>query len=341
MRKGFIYLFLILFTLSAVITGCTNDKQQTSGEAQKKPVVKIRYAGTMQKSHNISMASKYWGELVEQMSNGEIKVEMYYNCELGSGREAIEALQMGNLEATETSVAALAGFTKAFNVLSLPFLFTDRQKAYNLLDGEFGSQLGEELKKVNLIGVSYYELGFRHLTNSKRPVKTPSDLKGLKVRTMENPIHMAIWNTLGAQATPLAWAELFTALQQGAMDGQENPLTLIQVNKIFEVQKYITLTGHVFDTTIVLMSKKAFDKLSPKHQEIIMEAAKKATEYQRKMAQEQEQTALAEIMNTGKNVITELSEQEKLEWRKATEPVYQQFAKEIGQETMDVVLGKK
>lgn len=339
--KRFIIVMVLAFLILSLVTGCGGSKptapEQSKAQAPAKKPIVIRYAGSLPESHNISQSAKRWGEMVEQMSNGEIKVEMYYNCELGAGREAIEALQMGNLECTDASVAALAGFTKAFYALNLPYVFTSREQAYQLLDGKLGDQLREELKKVNLIGVSFYELGFRHLTNNKREVKSPADLKGLKIRVMENPIHVAIWNTLGAQATPLAWSELFTALQQGAMDGQENPITNIYTNRIYEVQKYITLTGHVYDTTVVLMSKKFFDKLDPRLQEIIMKAGREATDYQRKLAQEQEKSLLEEIKKGGKNVITELSQDQIMAFKKAAEPVYKQFEGEIGPEMMSYI----
>lgn len=340
MKKVITSFIVVCVVLTMVITGCSSksavQQEGTKGQESqpaKEPIV-LRFAGSLPESHNISKASKYWCDLVEEMSNGEIKANMYYNCELGAGREAIEALQMGNLECTDASVAALAGFTKAFYVLNLPYVFTSRQQAYDLLDGELGEKLCDELKKVSLVGVSFYELGIRHLTNGKREVESPADLKGLKIRTMENPIHIAIWNSMGAQATPLAWAEVFTALQQGAMDGQENPITNIYTNKLYEVQKYITLTGHVYDSTVVLMSKKVFDGLDPKLQEVVIEAGRKATEYQRKLAQEQEQSMLDEIRKGGKNVITELSQEQILEFKKASEPVYEQFAKDIPEEMM-------
>ena len=188
---------------------------------------------------------------------------------------------MGTIQMAIPSTSALAGFDKRIQVLDLPYLFTTRKAAFDAVDGELGHKLNSYLAKKGFEVLGYQENGFRHVTNSKRPIKSPADLKGLKIRTMENPMHIAFFKELGANPTPMSWGELYTALQQGTVDAQENPYAMIDDGKFYEVQKYVSETGHVFSYEILIANKKFMDKLPADLRKVVVDAAHKAIMAQR------------------------------------------------------------
>ena len=231
-----------------------------AGAASAAPEYKIKVAYISSESHPTAQAMTGFAKDVDSASKGRIKVELYPNGQLGSDRELCEGVQMGTIQMVVSSTSALAGFDKRIQVLDLPYLFTTRKAAFDAVDGELGKKLNSYLEKKGFLVLGYQENGFRHVTNSKRPIKTPADLKGLKIRTMENPMHIAFFKELGANPTPMSWGELYTALQQGTVDAQENPYAMIDDGKFYEVQKYVSETGHVFSYEILIANKKFMDK---------------------------------------------------------------------------------
>ena len=233
-------------------------------------------------------------EVLEAETNGAIQVDIFPNQQMGGDREYTEAVQLGNLTAGSPSSSPLAGFAREFYALDVPFIFTNREDVYAKLDGEAGQLLLDSLEKYNMKGLVYYENGFRNLTANKQ-ILSPDDLKGLKLRVMENRIHLLTWSTLGANPTPLAFGELFTALQQGTVDAQENPYELIYNNKFFEVQRYLMETFHIYTPYVVFMNLNAYNSFTPAQQEAIMKAAVVSRDLQRKLAVEIEAKSKAEI----------------------------------------------
>src|SRR5690606_7951511 len=199
---------------------------------------------------------------IEGASNGEYKIEHFPNSALGGEREVIEGLQLGTIDLAIVSTGATLNFVPQTGVFDIPFLFRDLAHARKVLDGDIGQKMLEEFPKRGIVALAWGEQGFRHLTNNVRPVKTPEDAKGLKVRTTENPIHIAAFREIGILATPMAWPEVATALQQGTIDGQENPLSVIVSAKLPQLQKYLTLTAHVYGPALVLMSPNVYNGLS-------------------------------------------------------------------------------
>jgi tripartite ATP-independent transporter DctP family solute receptor len=246
----------------------------------------------------------------------------------------VEGLQLGTLEMTLVSTAPLSSFTKKFLVFDLPFIFKDTASARKVVDGPIGTQLLDSLKDQGIIGLAYFENGFRHVTNNKRPIEKPEDLKGLKIRTMENPVHMATFKVLGADPTPMAFGELFTALQQGTIDGQENPLPVIDTSKFYEVQKYLSLTGHFYAPAPLLISKSFFESLSPDIQNAIKEAAIEARDYERKLLDEMNAKLVDELQKKG----MQINEVDKEAFVKAVQPVYKQFEADITPELIKQVI---
>ena len=239
---------------------------------------------------------------IEEAAGGRIKVEFYFNAQLGGDREMVEMCQFGALGISCSTPSTLSGFDKRFQVLGLPYLFPDKPTAFRALDGELGQTLDSYLPAINLYNLGYFENGFRHITNNRKPVYSPDDVKGLKIRTQENPMHISFFRAIGANPTPINWGELYTALQQKTVEAQENPLVLIYEAKFYEVQKYVSLTGHVYEPTMLITSKSWFDSLPEDLQEVVKEASRRFCEAERKLIHEEEQKARARLEEHGMEV---------------------------------------
>jgi tripartite ATP-independent transporter DctP family solute receptor len=275
-------------------------------------------------------------KIVEEKTGGKMKVEIFPNQQLGGDRELTEAVQMGNVTMTCPSSAPLASFENSFYALDIPFLFHNREKVYQVLDGEVGNKLLDSLSNIQLKGLGYWENGFRNLSNSKVPITKPEDLNGLKIRTMENEIHINTWKMLGANPTPIAFGELFTALQQKTVDGQENPMELIYTNRLYEVQKYITKTQHIYSAYIVFINKDFYEGLSQDYQKIIADAVKEAGIKQRKIAEENENKAI-EAMESSIEIIS-LTPEEQKAFKDKLALLYDKIREKAGKEIVDSFL---
>lgn len=295
--------------------------------------IKVGYIGS--ESHPTMQAMKTFGDNVAKGSEGKIKVELYPNAQLGGDRELCEGVQMGTIQMAIPSTSALAGFDKRIQVLDLPYLFTTREAAFEAVDGELGVKLNELLAKKGFYVLGYLENGFRHVTNSKQPITKPEDLKGLKIRTMENPMHLAFFKELGANPTPMNWGELYTALQQGTVDAQENPYAMIDDGKFYEVQKYVSETGHVFSYEILIANKKFMEKLPDDLRALVIDEAQKAIATQRAAMKTEEANFKAKVIKGGLTA-NELTPEQKKPFVEKTKVVYGQFEGELGKEIMDI-----
>lgn len=295
--------------------------------------IKVGYIGS--ESHPTMQAMKTFGDNVAKGSEGKIKVELYPNAQLGGDRELCEGVQMGTIQMAIPSSSVLAGFDKRIQVLDLPYLFTTREAAFEAVDGELGAKLNEFLAKKGFYVIGYIENGFRHVTNSKLPITKPDDLKGLKIRTMENPMHLAFFKELGANPTPMSWGELYTALQQGTVDAQENPYAMIDDGKFYEVQKYVSETGHVFSYEIIIANKKFMENLPDDLRTLVLDEAKKAIATQRAAMKAEEANFKAKVIAGGLTA-NELTPEQKKPFVEKTKVVYSQFEGELGKEIMDI-----
>src|SRR5436309_15380275 len=275
---------------------------------------------------------------VEKRTNGRYKIQNFYAGALGAERESIEGIQLGTLDLTMTSTGPVPNFVPDVAILDIPFLFHDYAHARAVLDGPIGQELLTKFQAKGMVGLAWAENGFRHMTNSKRPVNVPDDLRGLKMRTMENPIHIEAYRQFGILPTPMAFTEVFTALQQGTVDGQENLLSVITAAKLEQVQKYLSLTGHVYSPALILMSKAQFDKLSPADQQAFIDAAKEAVKANRARIDDDEKRAVGELRAKGMAVVDTL---DKSKFQTALTPVYADFAKKFGQENIDRIKNYK
>lgn len=334
-RKLSIVLVMIL-VLGCSLIGCGDKENAGSADSSDESYL-IRVAHVLPTDHATHItAEEVFKKEVEEKSNGRIKVEVYPNGQLGGDRQTIEALNLGTVEMCIPGGTVLSGFVEDFMVLDLPFLFKSKEDAFKVLDGEVGNALNTKLEDIGIVNLGYGENGYRHVTNNKGPVTSPKDLAGLKIRTMENPIHMASFKAFGANATPISFNELFTALQQGTVDAQENPIPIIYTSKLFEVQKYLSLTGHVYTQCPYLISKTFFDKLPEDLQQVVRDAAKDCVAAQREMCAEQEREYIDDLKEAGMQV-NELTAEQKQEFVDAAQSVYDEYIEKYGSELLDEI----
>ena len=275
---------------------------------------------------------------VEKRTNGRIIIKNFYSGSLGGERESIESVQLGTQELAASSTGPVPNFVPAVKILDIPFLFRDKAHARAVLDGPIGDALLKEFDSKGFKALAWSENGVRHMTNNKRSVNGPDDLKGLKMRTMENPVHVAAYKGFGIVTTPMAFPEVFTALQQGVVDGQENPLSVIMAAKFEQVQKYMTLTGHVYSPAIYLMNKAAFDKLSAADKQVFIDAAKIASQAQRARVDQDDANGVAYLRSKGMTVVENI---DKAAFVARLEPVFKQFEKEFGKDKIDAIRNYK
>ena len=269
---------------------------------------------------------------VEQRTSGRYRIQNFYSAALGAERESVEGVQLGTLDLTLTSTGPLPNFVPDVAILDIPFLFRDYAHARAVLDGPIGAELLQKFPPKGMVALAWAENGFRHMTNSKRPVNGPDDLRGLKMRTMENPIHIEAYRQFGILPTPMAFTEVFTALQQGTVDGQENPLSVITSAKLDQVQKYLTLTGHVYSPAVILMNKGKWDALSSADKQAFADAAREAVKVNRARVDEDERRAVADLRAKGMTVNENI---DKAKFQAQLAPAYADFAKRFGQQNID------
>ncbi|KAA0680179.1 TRAP transporter substrate-binding protein [Azospirillum brasilense] len=299
----------------------------------------IRFGYGLSESSNQGRAVKFFVEEMSKRSGGKLKVKGFADASLGSDIQMQNALIGGAQEMMVGSTATLVGIVKDFAVFDLPFLFNNEQEADAVFDGPFGQKLAAKLNDKGLVGLVYWENGFRNLTNSKRPVEKVEDLKGIKLRVMQNPVYIDMFNGFGANAVPLSFSELFTAMETGTVDGQENPVTTIQSSKFYEVQKYLTISKHVYSPWIVLASKRWYDGLSNDERKIIAEAAVASRDFERKDSREASKQSIAYLKDKGMQ-INELSDAELGRMREMVKPAMDKFAAEGGADLLNELQGE-
>jgi TRAP-type transport system periplasmic protein len=275
---------------------------------------------------------------VEKRTAGRYKIQTFYSGSLGGERESIEAVQLGTQELTFTSTGPVPNFVPEARILDIPFLFRDKAHARHVLDGSIGQDMLAKFEPKGFKALAWGENGVRHMTNSKRAVNSPDDLKGLKMRTMENPVHVAAYKGFGIVPTPMAFPEVFTALQQGTVDGQENPLSVIMAAKFDQVQKHLSLTGHVYSPCIFLMSKAAFDKLSAADKTAFLESAREAAKANRARVDEDDSKGVAELKSKGMSVVENV---DKAKFVTALTSVNADFEKQFGKDMLDKIRAVK
>ncbi|MDM0016486.1 TRAP transporter substrate-binding protein [Variovorax saccharolyticus] len=287
--------------------------------------LKIGYATT--KESHYGVGSTVFCDEVEKGTQGRYKCQHFPNSALGGEREQIEAIQLGTQDLVNTSTGPVGNFVPEVKIVDIPFLFRDYDHARKVMDGPIGQDILAKFPSKGIIALGWTENGFRHMTNSKRDIVKPSDAAGLKMRTMENKVHMDGYRTFGILPTPMAFPELFGALQQGTVDGQENPIPVILSSKFSQVQNHLSLTAHVYSPALLLLSPKVWNKLSDADKKVFLEAAKKAGAAQRKKVNEDENNGIAQLEKDGMKVTRKVDGDA---FRAALKPAYAGYAKEFG-----------
>lgn len=333
MRKSLklLSILLVIAFAGSLLAGCGSSAPEKKAE---KRVIKVGI-GLNEQSPQYKGLQKF-KEIVEKDSKGRLEVQLFANSQLGDDTKMMTALRAGTLEMTCPSTAPIAGLDKKWMVFDIPFLFPNEEIADKIVDGPIGQKLLTSLSSHGIKGIAFWENGYRQLTNSVREVKAPADVKGLKIRTMENPVHLAAFRTLGANPTPMPFGELFTSLQQRTIDGQENPLTTIHLQKFYEVQKYTTLTNHFYSPFVFMFSQKIWDTLPKEDQELIMKAGKEAGVYERKVNRDMMKESVIALEKAGM-VVTKLTLEQQKAFMDATQEVGTKFENEIGKELLTEV----
>jgi len=285
----------------------------------------IKFGHLNNADHPTSLGVKKFAEIVAARSGGKIKVQEFASSQLGNELQQQSALQGGVQEMLVASTTSLNGIVKEFGLLDFPFLFANARQADALVDGPLGKMLTAKLPEKGVIVLAFFDLGFRNVTNSKRPIMKGSDLEGLKLRVIPNPVFLETFRTFKANPLPMPFAELYGALESKAVDGQENPFAVILSSKLYEVQKYVSGTNHVYATNPVQISKRFWDKLSPVEQKLLQDAAIEAQNYQRVVSREISGKALGELQAKGM-IYNDLPAAELAKMRADVKPVYDKFA---------------
>ncbi|TMV07466.1 TRAP transporter substrate-binding protein [Arenibacterium halophilum] len=300
--------------------------------------VKIGYA--LAPDSHYGVAAKKFEEVVKAETGDAFDFKHFPSSGLGGEREVIEGLQIGTIEATIVSSGTLANFVPETGVFDIPFLFNGFDHARAVLDGEIGQDILAKFDNVGLHGLAWGEQGFRHITNNRNAIHTPADVAGLKLRTMENPVHLAAFNAMGAAPTPMAWPEVVSSLQQGVIDGQENPLSVIVSVKLNEVQKYLTLSGHVYSPAMLLVSKPFWDGLDDAQKAAFEKAATEAAAEMRGYVDNVETTGVETLKERGMEV-NALSAEEKAAFQESIAAAYEGYYDTYGQDLVDSIVNFK
>jgi len=300
----------------------------------------LKLASTQNMDHPYMVGAQKFADLIKERTNGRITVKLYPSNQLGKGeREMTEGIQQGAIDLLVTSTGPLGGFSPSINILDFPFLFRDFKHVDLVLDGKIGQKLLDDFEKANIKALAFWENGFRHLTNSKGPVKKVEDGKGLKIRTMENKVHLAAWKTAGLNPTPMAWGEVFTALQQKVIDGQENPIAVFYSSKLWDAgQKYFSLTAHVYSPSPFLMSKKTFDAMPKEDQQLFVKTGMEVAKFQRKLNRDAEEAKLKDMAKSGVIVTRDVDRES---FKKAMGPVYSEFSAQFSKAEIETIMNAK
>jgi tripartite ATP-independent transporter DctP family solute receptor len=301
----------------------------------------------LSEDHPQGVSVKKFAELLSQKTGGKLTAKLFASGGLGNDVTMISALRGGTQEMTVPDSSTLVSLIKDFTVLNLPLTINTEQEADALLDGPFGQKLLDQLPDKGLIGLGFWENGFRHVTNSRRPIVKADDLAGLKIRVIQNPLFIDTFSALGANAVPMPFTELYSALEQKAVDGQENPTATILASKFYEVQKHVVLSKHIYSVWVLLLSKRTWDGLSADEKKAVQEAAREATLFERKTIREFSTKALDELKKNGLQV-TSLPDAEQARLREKLKPVVEKHSKDAGEATakamfaeLEKIRGKK
>lgn len=322
--------------LGALIISIGFASGKTNGQITERT---LRWAQQNSMDHPQGMGAQRFSELVEQRSAGKIKVRVFPSGQLGGDLQNVEALQSGALDLMVLNAGLLVGIVKDFAVLDLPFLFNTPEEADAVVDGPVGKKLLDKLPAKNLVGLGYFELGFRNVTNNKHPITKVENFKGIKLRVLQSPLFIEFFTMLGSNTFAIPFSEVYPAIQQNIIDGQENPFTVIYDSNFQDVQKYVSLTQHIYNVQSVLVSKRTWDRLSSEEQKIIRDSLDEAKIYQRQVSRKKASEAAEALKEAGMQ-INQISPGEMDRIKVKAQPVIEKYAVEVGRDLYDQVVSE-
>lgn len=331
--------FLALTLLATgLLAGCSKSDPAKTNPAAKGPVT-LKLGHVSAPAHPYHIEAMAVAKEVAEKTKGAVQIQVFPSSQLGQQRELNEGLKLGTVDIVFTSSAVLAQFAPKVQVIDLPYIFRDRQHAYTVFDGPLAAEIFKGVEGVGVF-VTVWENGVRHFVNNVRPIKTPSDMKGMKLRVMENKVYIEMTKLLGANPTPMAYGELYTALQQKTVDGADGPIGNMHTERFYEVLKYMTLDAHSYSPSIVLVSNNLVKKVGEENAKIIMDTFKKHTKNQRELSIKEDDDKLKLLKAAGMEVYVP-TEAEKKQFMTTVRPVWDQFAKVVGQSLIDKIVATK
>ena len=322
---------IVLAAIAVSLVSCSDDNSASNGEK----VFKFKVAHTLTKNTHCHKGLEYFCQLLKDRSEGRLQPTLYSSGELGDSRSLLEGLQLGTIQIASTAVAPLSTFDSRFMVCDMPFLFVGHEHAEAVLDGPIGREIAEKLpNKAKMRVLAYWVSGFRSVFNTKGPIEKIDDLKELKIRVMETPVHIDAFNALGAIPTPMSFGELYTSLAQGVVDAAENDADAFWSQRFYEVCKYYSLTRHAYTAIALTVSEDFFRKLPQDLQEIVRQAAIESRDYERKVAKQMNDEALEKLAQAG----VAINELDTAAFREAMLPVYAKYEKQIDSDILQIIL---
>lgn len=325
--------FALILSVLLVVSACGKESNESGGSKSDGPHT-FQVGHVVTTDHSYHLALEKFAEEVDKKSDGQLKIEIFPSSQLGNERDLVEGLTMGTIDMALSNSGNLASFIDSYQVFDLPFLFRDNEHAHKVLDGEIGQDALNSLEEIGVKGLANWENGFFSTWNSKHPIEKPEDFKGLKIRANDNPIHLASYDALDASAITMGWSEVYTAIQNGTVDGVSVSIPSMYTAKIQEVAPYISTSSEFYVTVILMINQKMFDKLPEELQEILVETAQEVTEYQREINGEMEKEFIEDLVEQG----FEVTHPDKKAMKDASwQPVYDEFAEDLGKDIIESI----
>lgn len=321
-----------LVAVGAFVAGAVAIWHDSKPMVSSNGTITLRMAQTSSETGAIGQSMNEFADEIYDRTDGRYKIEVYHNGQLGAEIDTIEGCQMGTIDIAVVNQSTLGNFISNFQALDIPYLITSTDQADRVFLGEIGDSFLERLSGVQLVGLGIWESGFRNLTNGKKDINSVDDIKGLKIRTMENQIHIAFWKALGADATPMAWGEAYTALQQGALDGQENPSKVILTNNVAQVNSHLAITEHAYSTVFLIMSPTTWASLGEEDQKIFKEVMDECSQKERVLSRQMDTEAVEQLKEQGMTV----TYPEKQPFIDAASSLYETWEKDYGKVMSDI-----
>lgn len=325
------FVALLVFILAISLVGCAGKDKAPAAQPEKKAEITLKLGYGQPTSNPRHINADKYSKWVYEQTNGKVKIDLFPNETLGSDKQMTEMAANGSLDMVITAQGVLSSYEPKIAGIGLPFLFDSMDKVGKVLDGPIGEELAKDLPSKGIRMLAYWDNGLRQITNSKRPIEQPGDLKGLKIRTPEDKMTLSIFRAMGANPAPLAFPELYLALSQGVFDGQENPVVNIHSSKFYEVQKFISMTNHKYEACPLIISEKTWQKLPPDVQKVLKEGAVKFAIEHRKMDADNESKLIADLEAKGMKV----NKPNLAPFREATKAVYDEWVPVLGKDLMD------